>query len=69
MFYSQCLITQVLSNSVAKALALDADPSTIETQGFLRMFNKFFDLLNVRSLKESILHRNPDVQPFRNPER
>ena len=58
---------QVLSNSVAEALSLDADPSTTETQRFVRMFNKFFDLLNVRSLKESILHRKPDMQPYRDP--
>ena len=64
-FFTRCFITQVLSNSVAEALALDGDPSTTETQRFVRMFNRFFDLLNVRSLSESIRHRKPDVRPYR----
>ena len=57
---------QVLSNSVAEALALEGDPSTSETQRFVRMFNRFFDLLNVRSIQESVLHRKPDVAPYTN---
>ena len=65
ILFTRCFITQVLSNSVAEALALDGDPSTTETQRFVRMFNRFFDLLNVRSLSESIRHRKPDVWPYR----
>ena len=59
---------QVLSNSVAEAMKLDDDPATKETQRFVHMFNRFFDMLNVRSVRESVLHRKPDVQPYRNPD-
>ena len=65
--FTRCFITQVLSNSVAGALALDGDPSTTETQRFVRMFNRFFNLLNVRSLSESIRRRKPDTRPYRDP--
>ena len=65
--FTRCFITHVLSNSVAEALALDGDPSTTETQRFVRMFNRFFDLLNVRSLSESIRHRRSDTWPYRDP--
>ena len=32
------------------------------------MFNKFFDLLNVRSLNEAARQCNPDKEPYRYPE-
>ena len=31
-------------------------------------FNKFFDLLNVRSLTEVIRERNPNKEPYRSPD-
>ena len=36
---------QVMSNTVAEALARDGDSRTTETRRFVKMFNKFFDLL------------------------
>ena len=53
---------QVLSNSVAEALAMENKP---HLSGTVRFFNKFFDLLNVRSLTEAQIHRNPNVHPYR----
>ena len=58
---------QVLSNSVAEALAMENKPHLSETVRFVKTFNKFFDLLNVRSLTEAQIHRNPNVhvRPYR----
>jgi len=49
---------------VANVLALQDDPLILETRRFVRMF-KFFDLLNVRSLKEASHERNPDKEQYR----
>ena len=62
MFY-----VQVLSGSVAKTLAMQNDPQTLETRRFVATFNRFFDLLNVRSLTEASHERNPDKEPYRSP--
>ena len=43
---------QVLSTSVASALAYYNDPSTTETEHFCRQFDRFFDCMNVRSKSE-----------------
>ena len=43
---------QVLSNSVSKALALTGQEEVRETVKFTEMFDKFFDMLNVRGLYE-----------------
>ncbi len=59
---------QVLSNSVAEALALEGKPYLKETERFVRKFNKFFDLFNVRSLTEHIKQRKPDLKPYRDVE-
>ena len=56
---------QVLSNSVAEALELENHPGTKETRRFVRTFNRFFDMLNVRSLKEGVFKRQPDKLPYR----
>ena len=67
IFFLNCFV-QVLSGSVAKALVIQNNPETFETQRFVSMFNKFFDLLNVRSLNEAARQRNPDKEPYRYPE-
>ena len=51
---------QVLSNSIAVALELQNDPETKETRRFVATFNRFFDMLNVRSLKEGVFKRQPE---------
>lgn len=56
-----------MSSTVAEALDREGDPQTSETRRFVRMFNKFFDLLNVRSLMEATRTRNPDKEPYKSP--
>lgn len=53
---------QVLSNSVAAALKMQADQSTSETIRFIEMFDKAFDCLNVTRVKRN---DKPYRQPFR----
>ena len=37
----------------------------LETSKFFALCNRFFDCLNVRSLKEDVFKRNPDLAPYR----
>ena len=59
---------QVLSESVANALAFYGDPNTQETEWFVRQFDKFFDCLNVRNLEEHRKRRKPNLKPYTDPE-
>lgn len=59
---------QVLSKSVADALAYFGDPKTEETEKFIRYFDKLFDCLNVRSLSEWKTSRKPDRKPYTSPD-
>ena len=61
------VIQQVLSKSVADALAYFGDPKTEETERFIRYFDKFFDCLNVRSFSEWKTRRKPDRKPYTSP--
>ena len=61
------LLLEVLSNTVTAALKYKRNSETQETTRFCRMFNKFFDCLNVRSLEEHVHKRNPDIRPYRSP--
>lgn len=54
---------QVLSKTTADLFAYFGDPSTTETQKFIRMFDKLFDCLNVRSLTQWIKKMKPDLKP------
>ena len=56
---------QVLSKSVGEAFAYYGDDDTAETERFVTIFNKFFDLMNTRSLEEEILKLNRDLGPSR----
>lgn len=38
---------------------------TSETEKFCRIFNKFFDIFNTRSLDEGWIKKNPDLNPFK----
>jgi len=51
---------------VAEALAYENNPDTKETERFVRTFDKFFDLMNVRSLKEGVHKRKPNLLPYLN---
>lgn len=56
----------MLSNTVSEALTYEGKEETKETARFCKIFNKFFDCLNVRSLDECVLKRKPDMRPCRN---
>lgn len=43
---------------------MENKPELLETKVFVQNFNKFFDLMNVRSLKECDYDRKPDVRPY-----
>ena len=51
---------------MAEAFAYENKPYTRETERFVRTFDKFFDLMNVRSLKEGVYKRKPNLKPYRN---
>ena len=55
----------MLSSSVSHALAYYNDPATSETQKFCRMFDRFFDCMNVRAYSEGTKKRKPDLLPYR----
>ncbi len=60
---------QVLSETVANGLKIYAGPEdTSETEKFVRTFDKFFDCLNGRNLKEHILERKPNLKPYYSPD-
>ena len=57
----------MLSASVANALEYHGDSDCTETAAFVRLFDRFFDCFNVRSIDESIIKRKPDLRPYRGP--
>lgn len=65
-------VFQVLSKSVADAFAVCRDLAepgsllhkTAETEKFCRLFDKFFDCLNTRSIDEAKYKRKPDLRPY-----
>lgn len=59
------MLFQVLSKSVANAFDYYGERDTTETQKFVRTFDRFFDMLNTRSLEEGIYKRKPDLLPYR----
>ena len=62
------MYVQVLSNSVAEALAMEDKPYLKETERFVHKFSKFFNLFNVQSLTEYVKQRKPDLEPYRDVE-
>ena len=62
------MLSQVLSKSVADALAYFGDPATKETEHFIRQFDRLFDCLNVRSLSEWSHKNKPDLKPYTSPD-
>lgn len=64
------LYYQVLSKSVADGFKTMRElkvttTDTSETEKFCRIFNKFFDLFNTRSLEEGRIKKNPNLNPFK----
>lgn len=53
---------------MANALDFYGIEETKETEKFVRMFDKFFDCLNVRCISASVQHRKSDLRPYRSPD-
>lgn len=49
---------------MADALKYEGKTDTRETERFIRTFDKFFDLMNVRSLKEGHYKRKENLLPY-----
>ena len=60
-----CILLQVLSDSVAKALPIVVGPVAEETAKFAAIFDKFFYLLNVSNFTNGTRYRKPFRHPFR----
>ena len=50
---------------MADALSLEGNDMLQETEYFVRAFDRFFDCMNVRSLKEGERKMKPDLSPYR----
>lgn len=61
------LAAQVFSATVANALELEYGDQFSETVKFIRLMNKFFDLINSKNLKEGQMKRNPNLNPYCDP--
>ena len=49
---------------MANMLKFNGDSDTTETERFVRMFDQFFDCLNVRSSNEHVTKRKPYLKPY-----
>ena len=55
-----------MSESVAKGFEYYGGSEMEETIRFIRMFDKFFDCLNVRSPVEHVKKKKPNLKPYTN---
>ena len=57
---------QVLSKTVSVAMALNPRLKDIteSTRYFIEMFDRFFDMLNVRKLGQDTRNKKPDLAPY-----
>lgn len=62
--HDRLYFVQVLSDTVAKAFEFYGDPETTETRRFVKMFDTFFDCLNVRHPTEHKQKRKPNLRPY-----
>lgn len=62
-----CIMLWVLSETVASALQILTKDDTVETRLFIRMMDRFFDCLNVKSPRQGILERKEYRRPYSNP--
>ena len=58
---------QVMSESVASALEFVDNDATQQTQLFIRMIDRFFDLLNVKGPQVAKLKRKDSLAPYTRP--
>lgn len=57
--------SQLLSETVAKALVLSGDPAVQETAKFVSMFDKLFDALNVSNYNSGVKKIKTFQQSYR----
>ena len=55
----------MLSKSIANALSFYGDSDTKETECFVGIFDRFFDMINSRCLEEEIYKRKPDLALYK----
>lgn len=48
-------------------MAYFGDPEKVETEHFIRQFDRFFDCLNGQSLSEWAEKRKPELKPYTSP--
>lgn len=53
---------------MADAFDYYGDSDTHETERFVRFMDRFFDMLNTRSVEEGSKKRKPDLYPYRTPD-
>ena len=58
------LAVQVLSDSIYHALTTYGPPEAVATTRFCKMFDSFFDCINVRNTHEVNLKRKPFLKPY-----
>ena len=66
-FILALLSQQVMSESVACALEFMDNDSTQQTRVFIRMVDRFFDYLNVKSPKVALRKRKDSIAPYKTP--
>ena len=59
---------QVMSESVASALVFIDNDNTQQTRLFIRMVDRFFDYMNVKSPLMAQLKRKESIAPYRSPQ-
>ena len=60
------LAAQVMSNTVANAMEHTAGDQVRETVLFIRMMDKFFDIMNIKDVTEWQQKRKDNLRPFTN---
>ena len=59
-------LQQVISQTLANVMEEKLGPTATATVQFLRIFDKFFDCLNVRSTREGFCKRKDELKPYEN---
>ena len=59
------LAAQALSESVFQASQSFGPPAAIGTAIYCRMFDKFFDCMNVRNSVEAVTRAKPFLKPYK----
>ena len=65
--YILFIMVQVMSESVASALEFVDNDATQQTRLFIRMIDRFFDLLNVKGPQVAKLKRKDSLVPYTRP--